>query len=341
MSRLVVVTGAAGYVGSVVVGNLLKSGYRVNAIDAFFFEESALRKYEGNPKLKIVRRDIREVTPHDLEGAWGVVDLAALSNDPSGDLDPRLTQDINYRGRARVAEAALRAGVNRYVFASSCAVYGCGTDACLDERSPVRPLTVYARCCTRAEELIRGLSQPGFDAVALRFATIFGLSPRMRFDLVVNIMTLNAYESGRIVIWGGGQQWRPLVHVQDVALAIMTTLAAPAALIRGEAFNIGHINLQVREIAAIICDTLPLNIETQVMPDGVDARNYNVSFERAAAMLGFRAHRSVADGAREILEALQAGLVVHDERTETVSWYRHLLSVKRSLVEGNFAPVVA
>lgn len=331
--KLVTVTGAGGYIGSVTLARLLEMGYAVKAIDRFFFGEAPLQALRDHPRLSMLRCDIRDITPYDLEGSWAVVDLAALSNDPSGDLDFRLTEDINCNGRTRVAKAAKAAGVERYVFASSCSVYGTGNGANLTEDSPVRPLTAYARSCAEAEEVVRGLNGPGFTAIALRNATVFGLSPRMRFDLVVNLMTVHAFETRRITIRGGGRQWRPLVHVQDVASAILCAMRAPPATAGGEAFNIGLANFQVRQIASVVRATLPFRIRTHIAPDDADRRDYNVSFDRAADGLGFTARNSVAYGVGEIYEALLGQRVAHDEHTETVAWYRYLLKAKRVLQE--------
>jgi nucleoside-diphosphate-sugar epimerase len=323
MSKQITVTGAGGYVGSVLVGRLLRAGYSVKAVDRFFFGMEPLDYYRHHPKLEVRMQDIREITPRDLEGSWAVIDLAALSNDPSGDLDPELTYSINQVGRINLSHAARAAGVARYVMSSSCSVYGAGADANLTERSALNPLTAYAKSCAAAEEVVRGLNTPEFTAGALRLATLFGLSPRMRFDLVVNAMTLDAMTKRCISVMGG-QQWRPLVSVADAAQAFIRAIEAPAAVIGGNVFNIGMTNMQVLDVATLVRDIVPVHAEIVIAPGGSDARNYSVSFAAASA-LGFSAQHSLRDSIRDIAAALQEWRVRTDDRTRTVVWYRQLM----------------
>jgi nucleoside-diphosphate-sugar epimerase len=325
MNELVTVTGAGGFIGSVLVARLLDAGYGVRAFDRFFFGEDVLSSQHGRPRLEVRTIDTRAIVPGDLEGSWAVLDLAALSNDHSGDLNPALTQEINEVGRIGVAGAARSAGVPRYLFASSCAVYGAGDRHNLDEEAPLRPLTAYARSCARAEAAVLSMSGPSFAATALRNATVYGLSPRMRFDLVVNQMTLNAFESGRITVAGDGRQWRPLVHVQDVATAFIKALEAPAHAVSGEAFNIGGANFQVRDIASKISRALPRKVTIAMVPGNADQRSYHVSFAKARSALNFTARKSIADGAIEVYRALKARSIENSERAHTGPWYGHLL----------------
>jgi nucleoside-diphosphate-sugar epimerase len=324
MSKQITVTGAGGYVGSVLVGRLLRAGYAVRAVDRFFFGMEPLDYYRHHPKLEVRMQDIRQMTPRDLEGSWAVIDLAALSNDPSGDLDPELTYSINQVGRINLSRAAKAAGVARYVMSSSCSVYGAGADANLTETSPLNPLTAYAKSCAAAEEVVRGLSAPEFTAGALRLATLFGLSPRMRFDLVVNAMTLDAMTK-RCVSVVGGQQWRPLVCVTDAAQAFINAIEAPAEVIGGNVFNIGMTNMQVLDVATLVRDSVPVKADVAIAPGGTDARNYSVNFTAASA-LGFSARHSLRESIRDIAAALQEWRVRTDDRTRTVVWYRQLLS---------------
>jgi nucleoside-diphosphate-sugar epimerase len=257
------------------------------------------------------------------------MDLAALSNDPSGDLNPELTTSINMQGRGHVARTAKAAGVRRYMLASSCSVYGLGEGTALDEDAPLNPLTEYARSSLGAERATFALADDRFSVTALRNATVFGLSPRMRFDLVVNIMTKNATEIGKLTVTGGGEQWRPLVHVRDVAQAFLTILGAPVEKVNGQAFNIGRANYRVREIAEEVRANLPVPVEIVVTPDAADKRSYNVSFERAKRVLGFEASRDIGFAVREIYDAIVNGKVDIGLKTVTVQWYRHLLEAEQ------------
>lgn len=325
MNQHVTVTGAGGYVGSVLVGRLLRAGYAVRAIDRFFFGLEPLDTYRHHPKLDVRMQDTRQLTPRDFEGSWAVIDLAALSNDPSGDLDPELTFQINQVGRINLARAAKAAGVERYVMSSSCSVYGAGQDANLTETSDLHPLTAYAKSCAAAEGVVRGLSSPEFTATALRLSTLFGLSPRMRFDLVVNAMTLDAIMKRTITVIGG-QQWRPLVGVTDAARAFMSAIESPAETVGGNVFNIGMTNMQIADVATLVRDTVPVPVDVAVTSVVSDARNYSVNFDLATTALGFTAKQELADSIREIAAALQEWRVRIDDRTRTVVWYQQLMA---------------
>lgn len=326
MNAKIAVTGAGGYIGSVMVGELLRTGYRVKAIDAFYFGTPCLSKYDGHPKLEIVKQDIRTIDHRAYHDCDYAIDLAALSNDPSGDLDPELTRSINEKGRVRAAMAAKRAGVRRYLFASSCAVYGAGQDMFLAEDTPLRPLTIYAQTCARAEEAVLALNTSHFTATALRNATVFGLSPRMRFDLVVNQMTFDALDRGRITVGGDGSQWRPVVHVRDVAAAFLGALRAPSGAVAGEAFNIGWDNRQIVDIALAVKNTVSKPIEIEFMPGGLDRRDYHVSFAKAREDFGFSAKHRIEDAVIEIQNAIEAKILRNTPACNTVKWYKMLLA---------------
>jgi len=323
MARLFV-TGAGGYIGSVLCPVLLEAGHEVVAYDRFYFGETL----PVHPRLERLQGDIRDVGPDRFEGVDAVFDLAALSNDPSGDLDPELTRAVNHAGRVRVARCAKEAGVGRYVLSSSCSIYGTGQRRELTEADPVHPLTVYAQSNLAAEEDTRALADDDFVVTALRNGTVFGVSPRMRFDLVINIMTLHAFERGRILVTGGGRQWRPLVHVRDVAQGFLALLGADPAAIQGEVFNIGCGNFRVRTVASIVREVLPIPVTVEVAPDDADKRDYSVSFDKLEQRVGFRAETSVEDGIREVYDALKFGDVEPGPRTSTVGWYRRLIEAK-------------
>jgi nucleoside-diphosphate-sugar epimerase len=329
MTTRVLVTGAGGYIGSVLVEQLLRDGCEVRAVDRFFFGQERLSELAAHPNLRVVVKDIRDLTEEDLKGVHGVCDLAALSNDPSGDLDPGLTMAVNFAGRARLAGLAKKAGVRRYVLASSCSVYGQSAGQEVDETTEPHPLTVYAKANLAAEREILPLGDERFTVTALRQATVFGMSHRMRFDLIINIMTLNAVEKGKLFITGGGKQWRPLVHVADTAGAFRRVLAAPAADVNRQVFNIGALNMQVLNVAYTVREAIPFSIDIQVVPDDPDKRSYHVSFEKMKKVLGYAPARRPEDGVREIYEALKLGHVSSEPWTFTVSWYRRLLEAKQ------------
>lgn len=334
MSKTVAVIGAGGYIGSVLVGRLLEAGYRIRALDRFFFGVGTLGRYAGHPALDLKTIDIRDLGARELEGCWGVLDLSGLSNDPAAEVDLQLTWEINEKGRVDLARSAQSAGVERYVFSGSCSVYGAGGDADLAEDSELNPLTAYAQAAAKAEEAIRAMNRPGFTTVALRNATVFGLSPRMRFDLVVNVMTLSAFERGQIVVTGGGRQRRPLVHVQDAARAFMCALEANADAVGGEVFNVGLANFRMIELSEAVRKAVPTPVQVQFAPGDADKRDYSVNFEKARKVLGFSACVDIPVGVREIHRALEAGQVERGLVTKTVAWYRHLIKMARVLDYG-------
>lgn len=326
MSSKVAVTGAGGYIGSVLVQLLLEEGYRVRAVDMFFFGENALSGLRGHPFLEVFRQDTRSIDPFIFEDCDCVIDLAALSNDPSGNLDPDLTRSINERGRTRVSMAAECAGVRRYLFASSCAVYGGGQGMDLGESAALNPLTVYAETCARAEEAVLARNSRCFTTAALRNATVFGLSPRMRFDLVVNQMTHDALEGGRITVGGDGTQWRPLVHVRDVARAFLSALRAPRRAIGGHAFNIGWKNYQVDSVAHTVRRAITVPTDITYLPGSPDRRDYHVSFAKAERIFGFKASLTVEEAVVEIAQAIQGKRLSNTPACHTVQWYMRLLA---------------
>jgi nucleoside-diphosphate-sugar epimerase len=326
--KTIVVTGAGGYIGSTLSGLLLEAGNRVIGLDRYYFGTEFLSDIFDNPNFKVLKKDVREVTPADLEGVDAVCDLAALSNDPSGDLDPELTISINHKGRAAMANAAKVAGVKRYVLASSCSVYGQASGTDLTEQSMPKPLTVYAKANLAAEQDVLLLADDRFTVTVLRQATVFGLSRRMRFDLVINLMTLNAVQKSQIFVLGGGKQWRPIVHVADTAGAFIQILDSDPALVNGEIFNVGATNMQVLSLAYIVRENIPFPIQMQVIPDDPDKRNYNVSFEKIRSKLNYSTKYTPADGVREVYEALKTGQTGPDPHTHTVTWYKQILEAK-------------
>ena len=329
--KKILVTGAGGYIGTKLAAELLEHGYEVIAYDRYFFGEETLDDLRDNAALHVVKKDIRDISEADLRGVDAVCDLAALSNDPSGEIDPGLTEGINHRGRVHVAATARKAGVSRYILSSSCSVYGTAVNTDMTETAETRPLTTYSKSTLEAERETLPLATGDFTVCALRNATVFGLSERMRFDLVVNLMTLHAVQKSRIIVMGGGRQWRPLVHVTDVARAFRAVIEAPSDKINGEVFNIGLANFQIVGLAYLVRESLPFHIEIQMAPDDADPRNYNVSFEKARRVLGYEARVPVREGVEEVYEALKTGRTDAGPRTSTVNWYRSILDAKRLL----------
>ena len=329
----VLVTGAGGYIGTQLVKDLVKSGNDVTAVDRFFFGQETLKDFFANPKVSIVQKDIRDLTEADMVGHEVVCDLACLSNDPAGEIDPALTYAINRDGRIHVANTAKRAGVNKYMISSSCSVYGQGQEPKLTEKSATNPISVYAKSTLEAEQQNLSIADKNFSVTSLRNATVFGLSNRMRFDLVVNLMTLSAFQKGRIIVMGGGKQWRPLVHLSDVSNAFQLIINSSIDNVNQEVFNIGLDNFQIKNLAYLVREELPMNIEIDVAPDDADKRDYNVVFEKARNKLNFIPKVSVVDGIREIYSALKNGSVDTGPKTVTVSWYRNILDAKRLLDE--------
>ena len=305
----VMVTGAGGYIGTQLVRDLVKAGHEVTAVDRFFFGKESLSEFIGSKQVTIKQKDIRDLDQNDFKGTDAVCDLACLSNDPAGEIDPQLTYQINRDGRIHVAKTAKQAGVAKYIISSSCSVYGKGEEPQLSETSKTNPISVYAKSTLEAEQQNLSIADENFSVTALRNATVFGLSTRMRFDLVVNLMTLTAFQKGRIIVMGGGLQWRPLVHLSDVSKAFITVIASDQSLINKEVFNIGLDNFQIKNLAYLIREEFPFPVEIDVAPDDADQRDYNVVFEKANKIIKFKPEVDLKYGINEIYQALKLGKV--------------------------------
>jgi nucleoside-diphosphate-sugar epimerase len=318
------VTGGAGYIGSTLTEMLLGRGYNVTVLDRFFFGDT-IADLRSHPALRLVRDDVRWCPESVLHGVDAVCDLAALSNDPVGELNPAKTLAINYEGRARICRLASQAGVQRYVLASSCSIYGF-QDGVVDETSPVNPLTTYAVANHRAEEACLALASSPFAVTALRQATVYGPSRRMRFDLAINGMTLALYKSGKVRILRDGTQWRPMVHVRDTCQAFISVLEAPPELVNREIFNVGSDsqNLQIRPLAERLCRALSLEYVEDWYGEP-DHRSYRVCFRKIEDRLGYSASHTPEDAARDIMTALGDGSLTDGPTTRTVEWYKSLI----------------
>lgn len=323
MNKIVLVTGAGGYIGSVLVPKLLNKGYGVRAVDRYFF---GLDKLPEHPRLEVIKEDSRRMTADLLEGVDAVIDLVAISNDPSGELFQVDTYQINHQSRVNTAKLAKQAGVSRYILPSSCSLYGFQEQGVVvNEDSPLNPLTTYAKATGLAERDILPLADAAFTAVIIRQATVYGYSPRMRFDLAINGMTYGAWEKGVIPLMRDGTQWRPMVHVQDTTDVMCLLLEAEESLIQGQVFNVGseRNNYQLGALAHEIAEALPIAVDISWYGDP-DHRSYKVSFEKIEQVLGWRAKWTAADGALEIYDALETGRLVKNEQTITLDWYQEL-----------------
>ena len=320
--RRVLVTGAGGYIGSALVPRLLKEGYGVKAVDRFFFGSNVLPSHE---RLEVIVEDTRKLELSHFEGVDAVIDLAAISNDPSGELFQEATWQINCDARVRAAQLAKKSGVRRYVLPSSCSIYGYQEGGSVaDEMSQTNPLTTYARANERAEQSVLPLADEVFCVVVLRQATVYGLSHRMRFDLAINGMTYGAWKSGKLPLMRDGTQWRPMVHVQDAVRAQMLMLEIEPQRVNGEIFNVGAADnvYQMEPLAKLVAKYVPRQVDIEWYGDP-DHRSYRVAFHKIEG-LGYRAERTAAEAVREICEALEAGTVDRTIQTITLDWYGEL-----------------
>lgn len=297
----ILLTGTDGYIGSVMADVLMHAGHEVVGIDTGFYRAGWL--YDGVRELpRTVSMDIRDLSADQLAGVDAVVHLAELSNDPLGQLAPDVTFDINHRGSVRLASLARAAGVPRFVYMSSCSVYGVGVEEIVNETSPVNPQTAYAECKVRVEQDVGALRGDSFHPTFLRNATAYGASPRMRFDIVLNNLMGVAWTTGEVRMVSDGTPWRPIVHIRDTTAAVMAVLDAPIEAVSGETFNVGSNdqNYQVREIAEIVSAEVP-GCTTSFGPPSADNRSYRVSFDKINSVLPtFRCAWDARAGAQEL-----------------------------------------
>ncbi len=301
----VLVTGTEGYLGSLLAPTLLEQGHTVLGVDTGLYKEGWL--YNGSPRTpETLVKDIRHLEVGDLAGVDAVVHMAELSNDPIGDLIGEVTYDINHHGSVRLATLAKRAGVGRFVYMSSCSVYGVA-DGTVDETSPTDPQTAYARCKALVERDVTALADDSFSPTFLRNATAFGASPRMRFDIVLNNLAGLAWTEGRIAMTSDGTPWRPLVHGLDIARAIRMVLAAPREAVHAQVLNVGSdaLNYTVRQIAEIVAGEFP-GCEVSFGDPSADNRSYKVGFDKIRAVLpGYECEWDAGRGARQLRDVFQ------------------------------------
>ena len=326
----VLVTGGAGYIGSVMSRILLEKGYNVTILDRLFFGTDSIKDIAD--QITLIKDDIRFFNPEILKGINAVFDLAALSNDPCGELDPEKTLEINYKGRVRVANLAKKHGIKKYVFASTCSVYGF-QEGLINEESNLNPLTTYAKASIMAEKEILPLADKNFSATVLRQATVYGLSYRMRFDSAINGMVLGYYRNGKIPIMRDGKQWRPFVNVKDTSGAFIKVLETEPEVVNGQIFNVGsdEQNIQIFDLAKVVAEACDLPFIYEWYGD-CDTRSYRVSFNKIKDTLSFKPQTAIKQGAKNVFDALKEGkLNPEDPRMITVKWYKHLLEMQQFL----------
>jgi len=310
----ILVTGHKGYIGAVMAPMLEAAGHEVVGFDSDLFEKCTFG--ESFREFPSIRKDLRDVELTDLEGFDSVIHLAGLSNDPLGNLNPNLTYDINHHASVRLARLSKEVGIKRFLFSSSCSTYGAAGDKILDETAEFNPVTPYGRSKVLVEQEVSQMASPEFSPVFLRNATAYGVSPRLRFDLVLNNLTAWALTTGRVFIKSDGTPWRPIVHIEDISRAFLAALEAPRELIHNQAFNVGRSeeNYQIRDLAEIVKETVP-GCRIELAADaGPDKRCYRADFSRIAKTLpAFQPKWDARRGARELYDAYKkVGLRVED-----------------------------
>jgi nucleoside-diphosphate-sugar epimerase len=331
----VLVTGHHGYIGSVMIDVLGRAGHEVTGLDSFLYEGCDFG--QDLRTVPAIRKDVRDVTPDDLRGFDAVVHLAALSNDPLGCLDESCTYDINHLGSVSLARAAKAARVPRFLFASSCSLYGAAGDVFLDEQAAFNPITAYGASKVLVEADVAKLADDSFSPTYMRNATAYGASPRLRADIVVNNLVGIAYTTGEVLIQSDGTPWRPLVHIRDISNAFLTVLEAPREAVHNQAFNVGSTdeNYQIRDVATIVQEVVPGCRVKYMEGGGPDPRCYRVTCDKIRKHLpAFRTEWTVRRGAEELLSAFKANRLT----AEMFDGYVRLKRIQALMGSGQIDP---
>ena len=329
----VLVTGSLGYIGTVLVPMLVEKKHEVIGLDTDYYERCT---FTGDvPDEKTLKKDVRDVQIEDLAGFDAILHLAGLSNDPLGDYIPEITEIINEKASVRLAQLSKEAGVERFLFASSCSNYGAAGDDFLDEEAAFNPVTPYGKSKAKVEETLRKMADDDFSPVYLRASTAYGVSPRLRFDLVTNNLTAWAFTTGKVFLKSDGSSWRPIVHIRDIALAYIAALQAPRDLIHNEAFNVGTTteNYQVREIAQLVEEIVP-NCHVELAAGASpDKRNYRVNCDKIARTLHeFKPQWTARRGVEELYnEYKETGLTLEEFEGPK---YMRIAHIKSLIEEG-------
>src|SRR6266446_3824346 len=340
----VLVTGHRGYIGSPLVDRLNAASHEVVGVDMELYEDCTFGGNKDN-RIPTLNRDIRELSPSDLEGIDAIAHLAGICNDPLGDLLPETTYDINYAATVRLAKIAKTSGVQRFVFSSSCSVYGAAGQDWIDEQSEPNPVTPYGISKWKAELDLGRLADARFSPVFLRSATAYGFSPRIRFDLVLNNLTAHAFTSGKVLLKSDGMSWRPIVHIEDISRAFLAALEAPIDIVHNEVFNVGITteNYRICEIAQIVEETV-LGSHIELAPGaGPDKRTYRVDCSKISRLLpNFKPQWTARRGARELYEKYgEHGLLLEDfegARYQRLAYLQSLMA--RGAIDSNLRWIV-
>lgn len=335
MKNKLLLIGGGGYLGTVLAGRLLESGYEVRILDSFIYGKKPVQIFNGDKRIEIIEGDIRniETVNKTMNGIDSVIHLAAVVGDPASAERPEQTVETNQLASLVLAQVCKMKGIERFIYASTCSVYGVGKDV-LDEDAPLNPVSLYAKTKISSEQGILEMLDNNFAPTIMRMSTLYGWSPRMRFDLVVNTMTMTAFTEKRINVFGG-EQWRPLVHVRDAAESYIQVLKSDADKMRGKVFNVGseEQNYKIKDVSNIIVDAVrkipDKKVELNLEKTNTDARDYRVSFKRIQEELGFKVKHSIGEAAIEIYKKLDSG-DIKDPKQKV--YYNHYFDSSEELI---------